>query len=463
RPVHMVSWSDCREFIQAAAARRIALRLPTEAEWEYACRAGTVTAYPWAGEPSQDYAWTMENYGASRTLPGLGVLVAGADEPPKVGEKMPNLWGLYDMCGLVWEWCGDWYAICYDPDPLADPKGPTEGEYRVVRGGSISSPVSRACASARESWRPDSRLPHVGFRCAIDADPGEPAQPETVEGLLDYAEQLRANTYAAGAGWFCSRAALKVEKELGPDHPGTVKYLGMIAAVFDNLHEYGRAEELYRRALELAEAAAPESAMVVGLLGELGYMLARQGLYNSAEPLLRRALAIVEKSGQENREAAVALNSLAIVLQGRGDPKSAIPLFRRAFELSERVLGRDDVQTFVCVSALGSALLDHGDFGGAEPLIRRRLDLLERVLGGEHEDTLDALSDLARALLGKGDLAGAEQALRSLLERQKAVFGPDHRKLAETLLRLVDVAKAQGDHEGAVVLAWRAKRIRDKT
>jgi formylglycine-generating enzyme required for sulfatase activity len=139
-PVEQVRWSDAVKFCN----RRSELenlqpcydlktwncnfgangyRLPTEAEWEYACRAGTATAYFFGDNPSKlgEYAWFDKN-SARRAQP--------------VGQKLPNPWGLYDMCGNVWQWCNDFYKVdYYQQAPHQDPKGPEAGEAKVVRGG----------------------------------------------------------------------------------------------------------------------------------------------------------------------------------------------------------------------------------------------------------------------------------------------------------------------------------------
>lgn len=133
-------------------------RLPTEAEWEYACRAGTETAYSFGDDPAQlgDYAW----FGSNSEV-----------RTHEVGTKKPNGWGLYDLYGNVWEWCWDWYGeyqATRDNDSsvmVSCPIGPPIGDRRVLRGGSFAfEPVELRCA-ARGWFLPEDRLQAWGFRC----------------------------------------------------------------------------------------------------------------------------------------------------------------------------------------------------------------------------------------------------------------------------------------------------------
>ncbi len=123
-PVERVSWNDAKSFCDKLSQKTgQTFRLPTEAEWEYACRAGSSTAYCFGDDVSQlaDYAWYVSNSGR-RTHP--------------VGGKRPNAWGLYDMHGNVCEWCGDWYASdYYENSPSKNPTGPASGNGRMLRGG----------------------------------------------------------------------------------------------------------------------------------------------------------------------------------------------------------------------------------------------------------------------------------------------------------------------------------------
>ena len=151
-PVEQVSWNDAQEFIRRLNQKESVsgYRLPTEAEWEYAERAGTNTVYSFGDSDSQlsNYAWYAGNSG-EKTHP--------------VAQKNSNSWGLYDMHGNVWEWCQDWYGI-YPTGSVTDPKGPSSGSYRVHRGGSWRS-RARGCRSANcYNSTPDSRDDNLGFR-----------------------------------------------------------------------------------------------------------------------------------------------------------------------------------------------------------------------------------------------------------------------------------------------------------
>jgi len=148
-PVEDVSWNDCKEFIRRLNQKEGAgkYRLPTEAEWEYACRAGSAGAY--AGD-LDSMGWYDRN-SDERTHPA--------------GQKKANAWGLYDMHGNVWEWCKDRYGD-YPSGSVTDPKGPSSGAYRVFRGGSWYL-FSSFCRSAKRRYHsPDLREGLLGFRLA---------------------------------------------------------------------------------------------------------------------------------------------------------------------------------------------------------------------------------------------------------------------------------------------------------
>ena len=176
-PVETVHWEEAVEFcrrlsaIPEEKAAGHVYRLPTEAEWEYVCRAGTTTAYSFGDDESQlgQYAWFREN-AQRKTHP--------------VGEKKPNPWGLYDMHGNVWEWCQDWLGA-YPSEPVTDPTGPTTptlGSYRVFRGGSWYDYATEHCRSRSRNWGGIgdwTSISYMGFRVALDSSASKPSGAES--------------------------------------------------------------------------------------------------------------------------------------------------------------------------------------------------------------------------------------------------------------------------------------------
>jgi len=159
-PVTNVSWQDCQEFIKKLNATTNGdYRLPTEAEWEYACRAGTTTAYSYGDKINPKDA----NYNTSLLVSLFTLFLFQFSKA--IGSYKPNAFGLYDMHGNVWEWCEDWYAD-YPAGALTDSKGPAMGKRRVLRGGSFITNDSWARSSFRNNFRPADRYSFIGFRLA---------------------------------------------------------------------------------------------------------------------------------------------------------------------------------------------------------------------------------------------------------------------------------------------------------
>jgi formylglycine-generating enzyme required for sulfatase activity len=162
RPVEKVTFFDASNYCATVTQRerkagrlpaRYEYRLPTEAEWEYACRAGSTNLFGFGDDAgvADQYAWTAENCDAT-THP--------------VGLKLPNAWGLYDTHGNVWEWCSDWFEP-YPAMPLTDPVGPATSKYKLFKGGGWNQDVEYARASSRFMMSPSNGIHFVGFRMAL--------------------------------------------------------------------------------------------------------------------------------------------------------------------------------------------------------------------------------------------------------------------------------------------------------
>ena len=168
-PVENVSWDDavefCKKLSELPDEKKVGrvYRLPTEAEWEYSCRAGSKTAYSFDDEEGllSEYGWFRRN---------------SSDRTHTVGLLEPNAWGLYDMHGNVWEWCSDWYEE-YPKGAVSDPTGAKEGSLRVDRGGSWRYEAAVCRSAIRLRVNPSFRDDRSGFRVALSPS-GIPKSPE---------------------------------------------------------------------------------------------------------------------------------------------------------------------------------------------------------------------------------------------------------------------------------------------
>ena len=160
-PVVNVSWYDVKDFIEKLNnLTRKNFRLPTEAEWEYACRAGSSSKF-FHGSLKyglSNFAWYYDNAFKKDEMYGH-----------EKGKKAPNKWGLYDMLGNVYEWCSDWYGNdYYNKSPVNNPKGPRYGSHKVIRGGDWSRTDYFLRVSSRRYYSPHSKDSFIGFRIVMD-------------------------------------------------------------------------------------------------------------------------------------------------------------------------------------------------------------------------------------------------------------------------------------------------------
>ena len=154
-PVVNVSWIEAEQYCNKKGAR-----LPSEAEWEYANRAGTSSSYFWGEDMNGDFAWFQENSTANIH---------------EVGGKKPNPWGFYDMSGNVWEWVADWYRESFyemssKVDPDHNPQGPPAGQFILIRGGSYKEDPFFLRSAARFWYEPSIKSDDLGFRCAAERE-----------------------------------------------------------------------------------------------------------------------------------------------------------------------------------------------------------------------------------------------------------------------------------------------------
>ncbi|MBM4034852.1 MAG: DUF1080 domain-containing protein, partial [Planctomycetes bacterium] len=210
KPVEQVDWSQAQEFAKLLGEKLgRAIRLPTEAEWEYACRAGTATEFYFGNDAARvlDFSWP----GVKTTAP--------------VGMKKPNAWGLHDMIGTVWQWCGDWFGD-YGGADLVDPMGPADGRDRIIRGGHYADPPGARRSAHRVGIKPGTRLGHVGFRVALCRDPRQAAEgPKAGEWQSLFEGKTLAGWKAVEGGAFAGRGRVAVEQgtavlEAGRDYTG---------------------------------------------------------------------------------------------------------------------------------------------------------------------------------------------------------------------------------------------------
>jgi formylglycine-generating enzyme required for sulfatase activity len=175
-PVENVTWKQAMDFCDKLSARcGYVVRLPTDAQREYACRAGSQGSYCFGDQENQlgDYAWYRGNHDEKE------------EHPHPVGQKRPNAWGLHDMHGNVYEWCSDWFEEWsegkkFPSTPLTDPTGPTDGDKRLLRGGVWSSETAWNCQSwGRFQSDPTWAREWVGFRIIVETAAAKPPRNQT--------------------------------------------------------------------------------------------------------------------------------------------------------------------------------------------------------------------------------------------------------------------------------------------
>lgn len=189
-PIEGISWHDVEQFLIAFNARGLGrFRLPTEAEWEYAARAGGASRFPWGDDAEyrelEDHAWFYPR-------------AEGRSHP--VGSKLPNPYGLHDMFGGVWEWCDDWFGT-YESAAAIDPLGPSAGTARVIRGGSWFNEPEALRSANRHRHEPHSRQTNIGFRLVWEPAAGPEAVVVERKPNGSLPDGYRAMSAATSGAW----------------------------------------------------------------------------------------------------------------------------------------------------------------------------------------------------------------------------------------------------------------------
>jgi len=314
-PAESISWDDCQEFIKKLREKdKQPYRVPTEAEWEYACRAGTTTWFYFGETISTDQAnYNGDSVDRAKTTP--------------VGSFPANGWGLHDMHGNVYEWCQDWYGhypIDEDKDEkeidAVDPRGPNTGDSRVVRGGNWQFGLFGCRSASRDAFKSGSRVSTIGFRLCFG-----------LEGLDQRKEIEERQRQEQEAEWAIRKAA-----EQG--HSEAQFNLGVMYANGRGVSKSGyQAVEWYRKA---AEQGLSEAQFNLGVMYAIGRGVPKDDLQaaswhrKAAENGHAQAIACYRMVA-ENGDCDAQLNIGLMYKNGRGvakDDAQAVEWFRKAAE-----------------------------------------------------------------------------------------------------------------------------------
>ncbi len=271
-PASNITWNDAARFCAALTEKAgRTVRLPTEAEWEYACRAGSAARFCYGDDPDEsklnDYSWN-----------GANVKGKGQYYSRPVGRKRPNAFGLHDMHGNVFEWCGDWYQDSYEDLSGTDPTGPEKGKSRVLRGGcwNYKSKLMRSAARFRDD--PGNAIVTYGFRVVVpievQASTDEAAQSrelteEQRQQLADLARRLSHERFAER-----EEAMAELRKVLEDGNHDA------IAAELKKLAQASSSAEIAERIDRLIRETAPVSGaqqITTGRFGAITISIARDG------------------------------------------------------------------------------------------------------------------------------------------------------------------------------------------
>ncbi|NQT16470.1 MAG: SUMF1/EgtB/PvdO family nonheme iron enzyme, partial [Planctomycetes bacterium] len=447
-PVESVTWDDAVEFCKRLSdTTDHAVHLPTEAQWEYACRAGTQTAFHFGdrGEELPQYA----NYSDSTFTPTWGgkknnLPSDGHDTTSPVGSYKPNFWGLYDMHGNVSEWCADWYhESYYTNSPAVDPLGPATGTKKVKRGGALVD-VPHGCRSARRVSRHPTRpelmqtIPYCyGFRVAsalMDETPTATLEPGTDGGASravgsPSAVAPREEAWGQGAD-SASAAEIEEQRKIEQRYAEAMEPVEELVTAWDFAQALTALGKVQFEEDELAARLAAWRAGVARLVGLKARIVAE---INHADPPLKSTALMIRGAGRDLVEA----NDDGISAKLRTGKTEPIAWANVGSQAIEKLIGLasepDNADDWLAGGLLAFTI---GDAAAAERLLEearsRGADIspylasvaaaaLAKIIGlleqKRYDEAEDALADIERKYAGTAWLVSNQQALSAARAR----------------------------------------------
>jgi CHAT domain-containing protein/tetratricopeptide (TPR) repeat protein len=282
--------------------------------------------------------------------------------------------------------------------------------------------------------------------------------------LIERAQAFRKTGDYTNALSLAEQALAIRERTLEADDLAVADVLHLVALLYDDRHEYLKAEAPNRRALAIREARlGPDHPDVALSLYNLAWLAKVRQDFAESEALYKRTLDIQERSlGPDHRAVMATLNDMAVLFNQRGDYDAALALHQRVLAARERTVGADDPAVALSLNNLARTQELRGQYAEAEALLRRSVSIYERSRGPDHPETAYALDGLARILSIEGNYADAEPLLQRALTIREARLGPEHTEVATSLNNLAVLYRDLGNYDRAVPLLLRDLAITEK-
>lgn len=305
----------------------------------------------------------------------------------------------------------------------------------------------------------------TGFLCSTHAQSSTDHILQEAQRLDDEFQTLYQTGKYAEALMRGERVIALREQALGTQHPSLASTLLLVALLYRDKGDYGKAESLLRRALAIQEKTVGENhGDFIDCLFNLAIVCRIKGDYAVAEPLYQRAIALGEKvRGAESLELTGPLQELAVLYTDKGESAQAERLFQRVLTIREKAQGKDHPDVADCLFNLAILYRNKGDYAHAAPMFQRALTIQEKALGTEHPDVANTLYNWAILHRINGDLSKAEPLLRRALTIQEKRFGAAHPEIAGTLNELAVLYTEKNDFANAEPVFVRLLAFREKT